>query len=373
MRKTLFSVLSLLVFFGPVRPGFLFTAADFVPSSSRVEASEIRDANPAVSRLRARITEAHRALEQLPEGPNDRVALAVGDAEGSGVETLDISKEDFLRKDAVVSVVSSSGATLRVRVVRPNYVNTAVRVTDDAGGELQPLVVRYPVERDGSLSEVAYYTSAHPAVESADVVSAGGEYVRASLAEAAAQLAKDGDRISPDIVDVAEHLCLVEHTDHKRFLTEDASSIFKDIQATYALNSGDAFRYSISTAGAGGMIQMIPKTYEGVRREHPEAGLNPDFVEGMRDHSNALRAMLLYMNDTWETLRKSDEVNSALDAGRATEAELLAAGYNSNPLRLPKYLKSGGDNWRALIPEETKMYLRIYSAVDGDVDFKNLS
>jgi hypothetical protein len=83
--------------------------------------------------------------------------------------------------------------------------------------------------------------------------------------------------------------------------------------------------------------------------------------------------MLLYMNDTWKTLRKSDEVNSALDAGRATEAELLAAGYNSNPLRLPKYLKSGGADWRALIPEETKMYLRIYSAVDGDVEFKNLS
>jgi len=373
MRKTLFSVLSLLVFFGPTRPGFLFTAADFAASSSSVEASERRDSNPAVERLRARIAEARRALEQLPAGSTDRVALAVGDADGSGVETLDLSKEDFLRKDAVVSAVSSSGAALRVQVVRQNYVNTSVRVTDETGRELQPLVVRYPVEHGGSLSEVAYYTSAHPAVESTDVVNAGGEYVRASLAEAAAQLAKAGDRISPDIVDVAEHPCVVEHTDHKRFLTEDASSIFKDIQATYALNSGDAFRYSISTAGAGGMIQMIPKTYDGIRRDHPEAGLNPDFVEGMRDHSNALRAMLLYMNDTWATLRKSDEVNSALDSGRASEAELLAAGYNSNPLRLPKYLKSGGDNWRALIPEETKMYLQIYSAVDGDVDFKKLS
>jgi hypothetical protein len=373
MRKTLFSVLSLLVFLGPMRPRLPFSAADFAPSSSRVEASELSTLNPAAERLRSRIADARRSLEQLPADTTDFVTLAVGDADGGHLQTLKLTKTDFLRKDAVVSAVSSSGAALKVQVVRPNYVNTAVRVTDEAGRELQPLVVRYPVERDGSLSEVAYYTSAHPAVESADVVSAGGEYVRARLAEAAAQLAEKGDKISPDIVDVAEHLCLVEHTDHKRFLTEDQSSIFKEIQATYALNSGDAYRYSISTAGAGGMIQMIPKTYEGIRRQHPEAELNSDFVEGMRDHSNALRAMLLYINDTWSTLRKSDEVNTALTTGRATEAELLAAGYNSNPLRLPKYLKSGGNNWRTLIPEETKMYLRIYSAVDGDVNFKNLS
>jgi hypothetical protein len=369
MRKTLFSVLSLLVFLGPTRPRLPFTAADSAPSSSSVQASELQTADPAVERLRARIADARQALEKLPNDSNDTVMLAVGEANDSGLQTLKLSKEDFLKKDNVVNAVSSSGATLKVQVVRPNYVNTAVRVTDAAGRELQPLAVRYPVEKGGSLFETAYYTSAHPAVESADVVSAGGDYVRQSLAEAAARLAEKGDTISPDIVAVAEHLCLVEHTDHKRFLTEDASSIFKEIQAIYALNSGDAYRYSVSTAGAGGMIQMIPKTYEGIRRDHPEAGLNPDFVEGMRDHSNALQAMLLYMKDTWATLRKSDEVNSALDSGRATEAELLAAGYNSNPLRLPKYLKSGGDNWRALIPEETKMYLRIYSAVDSDVDF----
>ena len=170
---------------------------------------------------------------------------------------------------------------------------------------------------------------------------------------------------------MAERLCIVEHTDHKRFLTEDSSSIFKEIQSVYALNNGDAYRYSVSTAGAGGMVQMIPKTYEAIRQQHAAVGLKPDFVEGMRDHSNALQAMLLYMQDTWDKLLKSDEVTNALGAGRATEAELLAAGYNSNPLRLPKYLKLGGEGWRSLIPEETKMYLRIYSAVEGDVNFKN--
>jgi len=54
--------------------------------------------------------------------------------------------------------------------------------------------------------------------------------------------------------------------------------------------------------------------------------------------------------------------------GIATKPELLAAGYNSNPMRLPHYLKNGGAEWRTLIPAETQMYLRIYSSVDNTLE-----
>jgi hypothetical protein len=83
--------------------------------------------------------------------------------------------------------------------------------------------------------------------------------------------------------------------------------------------------------------------------------------------------MLVYMQDTWDYLRKQEEVAAALEGGLATQAELLAAGYNSNPMKLPKYLSRGGDGWRGLIPEETKMYLRIYSAVEANLDFDGRS
>ncbi len=85
----------------------------------------------------------------------------------------------------------------------------------------------------------------------------------------------------------------------------------------------------------------------------------------MRDHANALEAMLLYMNDTWNNLSRSTEVQDALSNGIATKPELLAAGYNSNPMRLPLYLKNGGTQWRTLIPAETQMYLAIYSSIDN--------
>jgi hypothetical protein len=62
-------------------------------------------------------------------------------------------------------------------------------------------------------------------------------------------------------------------------------------------------------------------------------------------------------------------VQDALRNGVATKPELLAAGYNSNPGRLPTYLKNGGTNWRTLIPAETQMYLAIYSEVDRNISF----
>lgn len=374
MRKTLFSVLPLFVFLSPSFAGLPSFFGFLAPNGARVEANYLRrhSASPATERLRGRIVEAKRELKKLPADSLDDVTLAVGDAAGE-VQTLKASKEDFLKKGGEFTAVSSAGEPLKVEIVRANYVNTAVRVTDARGQELQPLVVRYPVEREGKLHEVAFYTSAHPAIENKEVVRAGGDYVRERLDEAARKLATLGEPIDPAVVDVAERLCHVEHTDHKRFLSEDSASLFEEIRTLYALNAGDTYRYSVSSAGAGGMVQMIPPTYEGTREQHPRAALKADFVEGMRDHANATQAMLLYMQDTWDYLKKQEEVTAALEGGLATQAELLAAGYNSNPMRLPKYLARGGSAWRTLIPEETKMYLRIYAAVEVNVDFKDRS
>jgi hypothetical protein len=113
------------------------------------------------------------------------------------------------------------------------------------------------------------------------------------------------------------------------------------------------------------MVQMIPWAYNLQRTRYPGVGLIPDFVTGMRNHVNALQAMLLYMKDTWNDLTANDEVKYALNAKLATPSELLAAGYNSNAAKLPLYLKRGGDAWRTLIPRETQMYLQIYKSFES--------
>ena len=324
-----------------------------------------RAGSEEVSRIQAHIQEAKQLLAKQPAPGLEEVRIAADDPATSRIQTLTLPKEIFLKKDAEAIIQTPQGKTVRLRVVRANGVNTAVNIFDDAGRSLAPLVVQYPIKRDGVLSEMAYYTSVHPALESAELARDGRDYIHRTLNLAASRLQQKGTTIEPTIIDIAEHLCIVEHTDHKRFKSEDRAALFNEITTLYSLNSTDTYRHSVSSAGAGGMIQMIPSTYQMVRNLHPEADLNPDFVAGMRDHANALEAMLLYMQDTWNNLARQEEITRALDSQLATKAELLAAGYNSNPTRLASYIKRGDADWRSLIPSETQMYLQIYAAVDS--------
>jgi hypothetical protein len=349
-----------------------FSSLPVTTAETANEAAAANVAPPlAVTDLRAKLDEARELLKsQANLAGSGTVALAVLDRQTSKLEVLRMAKDSFLTKGLTLALSSQSGRALNVNIVRANGVNTAVRINDAAtGSELMPLTVAFPIVKGGSITEVAYYSSAHPAVVTNDVAGAGETYISTMLDHAARELEAKGIHVSPDIIDIAEHLCVVEHTDHRRFMTEDHTVLLPEIVSLYALNRGNTFRYSVSTAGAGGMIQMIPRTYDAIRQQHGSVPLRADFVEGMRDHANALQAMLLYMNDTWTNLADSSEVQDALRSGVATKPELLAAGYNSNPARLPAYLKNGGANWRTLIPAETQMYLAIYSEVDRHISF----
>lgn len=298
------------------------------------------------------------------------VRLAAFDPDASQIHTVTLPKEIFLRLGSDVTLITSLGTRVRLRIVRSNYVNTAVTINDATGRQLIPLAVEYPIEKFGRFREMAYYTSVHPALLSPELVRAGQTYVRTMLDLAARRLKAKGITITPQIVDVAERLCIVEHVDHDRFRRENRLALYEEVFALYALNELDTYRYSVSSAGAGGMVQMIPSTYQMVRRRHPGVGLNPDFVTGMRNHGNALEAMLLYMQDTWNDLLLSSDVTYALDAKLATQPELLSAGYNSNPAKLGGYIRRGGSAWRTLIPRETQMYLEIYRSLDSLIPMK---
>jgi hypothetical protein len=332
---------------------------------------------PSLSKFRERTAEAQKLLKSrltlTSSTPNTAfVTLAALEDGSSKIHTLSLPKETFLKRGADVVLTTTQGLSVRLQIVRSNYVNTAVVISEaTTGKQLTPLVVEYPIEKFGRFREMAYYTSAHPALVSPEVTKHGQSYVRNMLDLAAQRLKDKGKVISPELVDIAERLCLVEHVDHSRFRNEDRKKLYEEVYALYSLNELDTYRYSVSSAGAGGMVQMIPSTYQMVRRMHPGVGLNPDFVAGMRNHGNALEAMLLYMQDTWAGLALNEEVLNALTDKSATRSELMAAGYNSNPARLPLYLRRGGPSWRTLIPRETQMYLQIYSSVEGLMQFKN--
>jgi hypothetical protein len=353
----------------PSAPGAVQLVAPYVP---------LQPARPlSVNKFREHVAEAQRLLKSrltlTAMTPNAAfVTIAALEPDSSKVHLLSVPKETFLTRGAEVVLTTAQGLNVRLQVVRPNYVNTAVVVSEAATGkQLTPLLVQYPIEKFGSFREMAYYTSAHPALLSPEVVKQGQGYVHTMLDLAAQRLKDRGKVISPALVDIAERLCVVEHVDHDRYRREDRNALFSEVYGLYALNQLDTFRYSVSSAGAGGMVQMIPSTYQMMRSAHPGVGLNPDFVAGMRNHGNALEAMLLYMQDTWDGMALNQDVLDALANHNATQAELVAAGYNSNPARLPLYLRRGGPEWRTLVPRETQMYLQIYQTLEGLVQFKN--
>jgi hypothetical protein len=355
-----------------VRPQVAGPAA----TERRVEPAAAGSVLMSPPQIQARIAEAERLLKSRPlqtamSSPSiEFVTLAALDRSTSRIHLVTLYKETFLTKGSELTVTSSAGMPLSIRIVRANGVNTAVAIFDGQGSSLAPLVVEFPIEKRGVFREMAYYTSAHPALLSPDLSRSGRAYIRSMIDLAAKRLGEKGNFISPQVIDVAERLCLVEHVDHDRFRLENRLALFDEIYSLFALNEPDTYRYSVSSAGAGGMVQMIPWAYNLVRQRHPGVGLIPDFVVGMRNHGNALQAMLLYMQDTWNDLAANEDVQYALSAKLATQTELLAAGYNSNAARLPLYIRRGGVSWRTLIPRETQIYLQIYKTLEALVPQK---
>jgi len=96
--------------------------------------------------------------------------VAALDSTNGELTTIPLSKDEFLTKDANIEATTAAGERVRVRVIRANGVNTAITLGDAPTNEsLIPLVVQFPIVRDGAISEVAYYTSVHPALISAEL------------------------------------------------------------------------------------------------------------------------------------------------------------------------------------------------------------
>jgi hypothetical protein len=324
--------------------------------------------------LRARLNEARSYMQSRPlqiasventaTQTTDVVRIAALDMTTSRINYILTSKTSFLNRDLQFFATTSEGKNVMVRVVRVNGVNTAVTVTDEKNQSLLPMIVQYPVERNGVFYEMAYYSSAHPGTITAEIAYFGKMYLRNIIDTARMNLKQKGTFISPQVADIAERLCTVEHVDHLRFNNENQLNLYNEIYTLFALNEGNTYRYAVSSAGAGGLVQMIPSTYAMVRNRHFNVGLMPNFVDGMRNHVNAAEAMLLYMQDTWSDLSASPDVLDAMSQGYATQAELMSAGYNSNPAKLPGYIRRGGAGWKYLIPKETQIYHRIYASLD---------
>ncbi|HRH43477.1 MAG TPA: hypothetical protein PKY82_17740, partial [Pyrinomonadaceae bacterium] len=215
----------------------------------------------SMGQLKSKIAEAKRLMQTRPITTaitdsfmaTDVLRVAFYDWKTSQIDFVVLTKTIFLEKGMQFPTNSTNGKSVTVRILRANGVNTAVTITDNNTNQLfMPLVVQYPIERDGSLAEVAYYTSTHPGVVTPEIVNVGKFYVHNTIDIARTKLQEKGFYIQPQIADIAERLATVEHIDHPRWVEGWRVGVFNEIFTLYALNEGTTYRYSVSRAGAGG-------------------------------------------------------------------------------------------------------------------------
>lgn len=94
----------------------------------------------SVSDLTQKLAESREMLQTHGAMNSSTVSLAAFDSGTNQMQMLSLDKDSFLVKGGDYHLVSQLGETLRVRIVRPNGVNTAVTVSDTAtGNTLFPL------------------------------------------------------------------------------------------------------------------------------------------------------------------------------------------------------------------------------------------
>jgi hypothetical protein len=122
-----------------------------------------------------------------------------------------------------------------------------------------------------------------------------------------------------------------------------------------------AFAREESWRGARGLTQMTEATYLGLAAAYPEAALDTDSFRGRSDHLNAVKAMVLHLDE--EAARASQ---AAAQRMRTSEwrRRALVAGYNTFSGRVYEAVEKCGNGWRSdacrFLPLETKRYVEMY-------------
>jgi hypothetical protein len=138
------------------------------------------------------------------------------------------------------------------------------------------------------------------------------------------------------------------------------------VLVTIALNGEDAFDFAVSNAKASGFAQFIKPTYERVRDEYREAKLKRDYVEGMKDHLNAVMAQ--YCLADWTLAELSPEARRRLLDGSHEEdvGAYIAAAYNGGEHRAAPAYEKDPLNWEKPgggLPEQTRIYVREFREI----------
>jgi hypothetical protein len=272
------------------------------------------------------------------------MALAIIDSEG------EIRIARAIKRDEALEVLTP-GFILSVR--RDNGINSDIACLLPAGGKV--LAVKYPISNEGNRfgpgDQVieAIYTPYSAEIKTDEVIERGIEIQTDLIKKAYARLSERAvfSRAFPgqkvvDVVpqDVLTVLLMNEHIDPGYFKSAGlARPLVEQVLTIIATNREKAYAFSISSAGARGLVQMIPSTYRLIAGRYPTARLEPNFLVGMADPVNAIIAQILLCDSDWESIKTQSDIS----ADRI--GPYLAAAYNGGVGRVLSVLKHDEQEW----------------------------
>ena len=163
-----------------------------------------------------------------------------------------------------------------------------------------------------------------------------------------------------------EAVLIVEHIDHKEFeqaLALDSEGeetresdkravgyLIEKVYVTDGINGPDSKKFSISNRDkkikwqACCRAQFIRGTHKMITvDEYPEAALNSNFLEGMRDHLNAFQETVLLFDS--DMSKFSNETRTLCTSSKDILLDCLAAAYNGGVGNLNNVIHAFKENW----------------------------
>lgn len=216
------------------------------------------------------------------------------------------------------------------------------------------------------------YTPYSEQIHSDELVAEGKTYLSATIQKAMEKLeskkvpsrAFPGEyvhwKFSPDFI---ESIIINEHMDHDEFNESIAAPaeqtvkrpgrkhplqmLVEKVFVILGANKEYAFMFSRSRnpepLRAYGMPQFIQETYRMVYKSYPDARLIKNFYEGMRDHKNAIQAMILLFDRDLSEF--SPKARALCEESPDLLEDCLAVAYNGGVRRLNGVIETYGEEW----------------------------
>jgi hypothetical protein len=272
------------------------------------------------------------------------IAIAVMDGKGTIHVARAVKNDQGLQ-------VQTNGFVLAMR--RENGVNSDIGCIEPAGGKV--LAIKYPVDNEGGRFGTgppvieAVYTPYSGEIKNDRVVERGIE-IQNEFVDKAYKKLKEREVYSrafpgQKVVEVIPRqiltvLLMNEHIDPGDYRTEGMTQpLVERVLTVIGANREKAYSYSVSYAGARGLVQMIPSTYGRIAGLYQSAGLMSSFIQGMTDPVNAVMAQVLLCDSDWHAIRDHADI----PAGRI--GPYLAAAYNGGVGRVLSCLSNDGGDW----------------------------